>query len=529
VLLQAPHDLINVSQNNQHRVVDGVTLDDGYVVLTAERVAPPLNSKIEAGGDNCFMIVADTVGLSSSPATTCRLSYGMTRGEGMCTGTPVCFSKAGGDKLDVKFISEKSRAANFFIDGKLAATKPDNCPNNNDERAADTMLHKVAELVVSPWESGKETIEGGNKIIKWIDEPTLVLPQNMKGPNIYHAASAFTGAMQFMGHTENYGITKKITNIAQIGDGRIGQWAKDMFKAAVPENTVLTNVFTEIENKNSMVCYSNPVVVDMGFGLLQFLNTTELKEESPPVFSRDAQVLKERVYRRLRLPSQVTGYYAAKSPADLDDTILDDNSELFLGPPGKFLLYIYRPAETQDRSLQKHERIFSERSEKDLREMLQKYADENGLEFVVSNFATIGFEEQARLMRNTAILVALHGAALANTMFMPTGSVLIEIAPWHFYGAYGYFIQGGHSNVWSSLHLVQEPSEKGEYPDLKSKYGGDVAQCNLLDDDCLKFYRDQEVVLGAGDLQVLQGRLNKAKTWLSYANTGMRVKPSKLS
>ena len=46
---------------------------------------------------------------------------------------------------------------------------------------------------------------------------------------------------------------------------------------------------------------------------------------------------------------------------------------------------------------------------------------------------TTSFEEQVGVMAGTGILVAVHGAALTNLIFLPAGAVVIEVFPWSFH------------------------------------------------------------------------------------------------
>lgn len=47
----------------------------------------------------------------------------------------------------------------------------------------------------------------------------------------------------------------------------------------------------------------------------------------------------------------------------------------------------------------------------------------------VVNCEDLSFEEQVSLMRNTKLLISIHGAALTNMMFMPKGAKVLELLP----------------------------------------------------------------------------------------------------
>ncbi|MFO1064506.1 MAG: glycosyltransferase family 61 protein [Pirellulales bacterium] len=77
-------------------------------------------------------------------------------------------------------------------------------------------------------------------------------------------------------------------------------------------------------------------------------------------------------------------------------------------------------------------RIYISRRDADHR----KIANEGELEelltshgFESRSFERCPFEEQVRLLASAEIIVAVHGAALANTIFAPQGTTVIEICP----------------------------------------------------------------------------------------------------
>ena len=46
----------------------------------------------------------------------------------------------------------------------------------------------------------------------------------------------------------------------------------------------------------------------------------------------------------------------------------------------------------------------------------------------VVDLAQISFEEQVRLMRNTSVLIGVHGAGLTNLLYLPTQALVVEIS-----------------------------------------------------------------------------------------------------
>ena len=54
---------------------------------------------------------------------------------------------------------------------------------------------------------------------------------------------------------------------------------------------------------------------------------------------------------------------------------------------------------------------------------------ETGVEFNwIQEMGTLSFQQQVDAMANTGVLLAIHGAGLANVMFMPAHSVVVEVS-----------------------------------------------------------------------------------------------------
>ena len=54
-------------------------------------------------------------------------------------------------------------------------------------------------------------------------------------------------------------------------------------------------------------------------------------------------------------------------------------------------------------------------------------AAEAGFALNVADFAKMSFADQLNIVRRSAVLIGIHGAALTHAMFMAPGSVLFEI------------------------------------------------------------------------------------------------------
>ena len=63
-------------------------------------------------------------------------------------------------------------------------------------------------------------------------------------------------------------------------------------------------------------------------------------------------------------------------------------------------------------------------------EQVQEAARATGLEVrYIPALGRLSFKEQVEAMAHTGILIAPHGAALTNAMFLPQHAVLLEIFP----------------------------------------------------------------------------------------------------
>ena len=43
----------------------------------------------------------------------------------------------------------------------------------------------------------------------------------------------------------------------------------------------------------------------------------------------------------------------------------------------------------------------------------------------------MSFQEQVAAMRNTTVLIGVHGAGLTNLLFLPDHAAIVEVLPWH--------------------------------------------------------------------------------------------------
>lgn len=144
---------------------------------------------------------------------------------------------------------------------------------------------------------------------------------------------------------------------------------------------------------------------------------------------------------------------------------------------------------------------------------------------VVDDMGSLSFEAQVSLMARTGILVAVHGAALANAMFLPAHAVLVEIFP---YGMKKntYRHLAGMADLtyfplysWSTLDpTVEEHRQKYYGVQLMAEeyYWSRCAAVNISSIDALNEHacnaasKNYPVVLGEEEVRGLRGILRDA-------------------
>jgi hypothetical protein len=538
---------------------NNITIDQGLILYSL--TIAPWDKDIPRNEDACFIHV--TQRKEKDERTPAIVSDELTKNDSnnyeycgteanfktsqMCTGAPVCFQYNNDTKIGVKlkidFISQSQFPKVYYENELRSDTSVCSKKINGIDLRSIISRYGPNRYVTSfkhahlePWidqHAFEQSVKGE---IIYKHEPTLIVPQSNDGPNIYHVAGTINNAWQWWGDLSAYGLTDAIEDVALIGDTRLGNWGKQFLNASMPEGAQLHNIIDLVEktSKDNVICYTNPVVIDMGYPLLQYTNKTELAHNEPPIFNRHAHATKERVWRRLGLESQITGEAKDLPVEELDQYLIQPDSELELLAAPKVLTYIYRappppptlPGE-KSRSWSKkigHPRVLDESSEAQLQRMLQNFAKENGYEYHVINFDGKDFREQVTAMHKSGIIVALHGAGLVNSQFVPSGGALIEISPHNFHRAVHY-IQGGHTNLWYSQYIVETVGESGEFHGLESMFHGDARACCYENKNCKRFYRDQVVKLGNFDIAELQRRVELASEFIELQNStnGLRV------
>jgi hypothetical protein len=128
-----------------------------------------------------------------------------------------------------------------------------------------------------------------------------------------------------------------------------------------------------------------------------------------------------------------------------------------------------------------------------------------GLPVKVAYFEDLTFLEQVLLMSRTAILVAVHGAGLTNSIFLPVGAAVLEISPFRFnYNLYEriamnaglvyvrYVTSFGEISYAGSTrpeHLTNRKKKKKKKEKLLTN-----RQCNNIDKSCLDTDRDVDLI-----------------------------------
>ena len=79
-------------------------------------------------------------------------------------------------------------------------------------------------------------------------------------------------------------------------------------------------------------------------------------------------------------------------------------------------------------------------------------------------FETLPMSEQLKIIKNTDVLIGMHGAGLIHTLYLPNTAGLIELFPYKFKKMYGYYNLFGSIAEWRQLHYTswENTDEKQE-------------------------------------------------------------------
>jgi hypothetical protein len=513
---------------------------NGLVTLETSSNAPFLPLP-PSSGDTCYMNLAqrdDTKGggMARTNYLCGRMAESST--SAMCNTAAVCFKDFdyNQEQFSTVFLTKDGSTAPAlsYYNGDLKVTGEElssicekRFPNEPTSNYRADMIHYDRVDQSTSMTTGTLAdfeVQNAGKI-KWIEEPTMLIPQHRMGPNIYHIGGMLNGAMQWYDNLQQYGLSTKYS-MTMLGSRRLGTWGYKFAKASRPER--MKN-FGNIMNpgmveRNQILCYRQPLITDWGHSLLQFVNETVLPSRSAPLFNRDAHAMKERVWRRVgrgMIPQQLiiaslrgAGVNAIST---LETKVLTHSNILHLKAVPRRLTYVYRPLPTSGDVEFLHIRALEPQAEEIVRTLLRAKAVANGYQFKVVDFNTISFEDAVNCMRNTGITVGLHGAGLVNSMFMPSGGALLEISPWKFKRAVHY-IQGGFTNLYYDQYIVTSPGPRGDYDKL-GEFKSEL-ECQEEDVECRQWYRDQTVTLNDHDVEQLSLMVDRAFIYLQAVEAG---------
>ncbi|OSX70767.1 hypothetical protein BU14_0672s0007 [Porphyra umbilicalis] len=166
-------------------------------------------------------------------------------------------------------------------------------------------------------------------------------------------------------------------------------------------------------------------------------------------------------------------------------------------PLRRTLLYVTRAGQP---------RSFDAASEAAFGDALAAAAAAAGFAYTRVAMAAASFREQVDVASAAGVMVGVHGAQLAASIFLPPGAVLVEVFPYRF--AHRLY-RGGCGAGLKYLSLALEAGT--EWPALAA-HGGDAAACVATDAACRDHYRsdDRPLGWGGGDAAVLRERLAMA-------------------
>jgi hypothetical protein len=236
-----------------------------------------------------------------------------------------------------------------------------------------------------------------------------------------------------------------------------------------------------------LVCLRDAVVLgaEGGTDAMQFLNDTDVRS-SPPDIPHAAIAFKEAVYAGLNLSG--AGFARAVGGAGGDG---DGGAYAAIPVPSTTVAYAAREAGSP--------RHFPGADEAWFRALLVRETAARGLRLVrLSAPANRSLADQVRAVRDVGLLVGIHGANLANSMFMRPGGAVFEVFP-HKYVKL-FYRNGGNSGLRYSSHEVETSVDR----DCSAFHS---AFCQVL-------YRDVVVNLTAADRSAIARHLRDGMDYI---------------
>lgn len=139
-------------------------------------------------------------------------------------------------------------------------------------------------------------------------------------------------------------------------------------------------------------------------------------------------------------------------------------------------------------------RTFEHETKMKLIQIFKLFAMHNGFSFSMLDADYLSFQQQYEILKYKTIAIGIHGANLANCIFMPPYSVLFEIFPHAF--SHQMYMHGGNSGLfYKSYMMLTAPTD---YKGLQL-YNYSTSQCTKLNGKCNGHYKNQQLVATAQD------------------------------
>lgn len=350
------------------------------------------------------------------------------------------------------------------------------CPLPNTSKALPKPCISPQRAEPSVFESTMKQAESSNSVLKGI---TVVVPRYPYSANIYHFAALIAHVAHAVSNVHtvlaHYGFHKLNPqnasrtlplNVLFLNQRRSNlPWQVSL--ETILANGRMSRIFPKglrvsyiAETSASHVCVENPVLLGQRghVNAWPFPNSSEIVCDGTQV-PKDAIEFRQDVYSALDI----------QPPAMFHDS----DGNVHLNPPPLVLGYARRAGRTSTVGMGVHAagtaRRFSDEDEIWFSEMLQNETKASGIEF--REFLTTPdetFAEQVKKLEQIGFVVGIHGANLANCIFMRPMGALLEIFPANVYSP--CYIAGSNSGLAYFVHeanVEASPEESGCSKDEK--------------------------------------------------------------
>lgn len=486
-----------------HRITD-------YASLTSQDVS--LDPPAPAEHDVCLLVGRDP----SAPGALWRLNS-----RSLCVTSPICIPTSSRDP--VLHSSHFERSSCRVVTPALHSLPPpfDN-PANADPlfpSCADTHhafalcpLPNVSHVKASPCLSRqptehvelKRTMDIARSRNLSLDGITIVVPRFPFSANIYHFSSTVTAVLQSANSLDtliaHYGADKlrpphsqraAPLNVLFLTQRRKHlPWQSGMMdilvrspalSRAVPQGL---RVFYITEVDAPYICARNPILLGQRghVNVWPFSNSTAVSWDGSAV-PRDAVQFRDAVYNVVGITPRV---YRRATGDDNDDNASgsdennheggaskDEEGIHYMPPPPLRLTYAQREGRSTVVGQGTHAagsvRRFSDEDEAWFYNMLRNETSAADIDLeVFTPTASASLEEQIRHVERIGFLVGIHGANLANCIFMRPLSAIFEIFPANLYSS--CYLAGSNSGMAYFMYEAEveaTPQESGCAPDAR--------------------------------------------------------------